>query len=177
MAAKSVDDGIDKIVAQYLDYWYSQDGGDLFSMGPEGVSYVWNSQGEYEWIYPDLVNNPDADFWTLMDRFKSHYIQTYLRDSAAYIMRPEVFECIEYWTTQLDDWRMPFAITHTPDEARELAQLESDIKTYRDEMTFRFITGQTPLSEYDAFVNQLKKLNIDRVIEIKQATLDRYLAR
>jgi len=177
MAAKAVDDGVDKIVAQYLDYWYSQDGGDLFSMGPEGVSYKWNSDGQYEWIYPDLVNNPDADFWTLMDRFKSHYIQTYLRDSSAYINRPEVQECIDKWASQLDDWRMPAAITQTPEEAQELAPLEADIKTYRDEMTVRFITGQTPLTEYSAFVDQMHKLNIDRCIELKQAALDRYLKR
>ena len=177
MASKSVEDGIDELVVAYLDYWYSQDGGDLFSMGPEGVSYVWNDQGTYDWIYPDLVDNPDADFWTIMDRFKSHYIQTFLRDSAAYDNRPEVWECIDYWTTQLDDWRMPHSITHTTEEARELADIEADINTYRNEMSFRFIMGQTPLSEYDAFVEQLKKLNIDRAIELKQAALDRYMTR
>ena len=177
MAAKSVDDNIDEIIAAYLDYWFSQDGGDLFSMGPEGVSYQWNDEGTYDWIYPDLVNTPDADFWTLMDRFKSHYIQTYLRDSAAYDNRPEVWECIDYWTTQLDDWRMPHSITHTTEEAKELADIESDINTYRDEMSFRFIMGQSPLHEYGAFVDQMKKLNIDRAIEIKQAALDRYMAR
>ena len=177
MASRSVDDGVDDIVVQYLDYWYSQDGGDLFSMGPEGVSFVWNKEGTYEWIYPDLVNNPDSDFWTIMDRFKSHYIQTFLRDSAAYDNRPEVWECIEYWTTQLDDWRMPFAITHTTEEAKELANIETDVNTYRNEMSFRFIMGQAPLSEFGAYMDQMKKLNVGRAVEIKQAALDRYLAR
>ena len=177
MAYGAVDNGNDEIIARYLDYWYSQDGGDLFSMGVEGLSYEWNDEGTYTWIYPDLVNNADADFWTIMDRFKSHYIQTFLRDSAAYDNRPEVQECIDYWTTQLDDWRMPYGITQTTEEARELAELEADIKTYRDEMSYRFIMGQSPLSEYGAFVDQMKKLNIDRVIELKQAALDRYFAR
>jgi putative aldouronate transport system substrate-binding protein len=41
----------------------------------------------------------------------------------------------------------------------------------------QFITGQKPMTEYDAFVEQLKSMNIDRCIEIQQAALDRYIAR
>jgi putative aldouronate transport system substrate-binding protein len=37
--------------------------------------------------------------------------------------------------------------------------------------------GDKPLSEYDAFVAQLKSMNIERCIEIQQGALDRYLAR
>jgi putative aldouronate transport system substrate-binding protein len=176
MTVKAVDDGVDEIVVKFIDYWYSQDGGDLCTRGPEGLSYKWNAEGTYDWIYPDLVNNPDSDFWTLYPRFKLHN-DPHLRDSTAYENEPEVEECINYWATQDASWVMPEGITPTPDEAKELADLEADINTYREEMTLKFITGQTPLSDFDSFVNQLKTLGIDRAVEIKQACLDRYFRR
>ncbi|MBN2626565.1 MAG: hypothetical protein JXA95_07860 [Spirochaetales bacterium] len=53
----------------------------------------------------------------------------------------------------------------------------AEIKTYREEMVFKFLTGQEPLSQFGAFQERLRKMGIDRVIEIKQAGLDRFNAR
>ncbi|AEE96483.1 extracellular solute-binding protein [Mahella australiensis] len=173
---KLVDDGIDEIAAQWKDYWYSQDGGDLCSYGPEGVSYKWNDQGEPEWIYPRLKEEKDADFWTLYPLFKLHN-WGYLRDSTSYEFEPEVFECIQLWDTQDSSWLIPDNISYTPEESTEFNNIMTEINTYRDEMTLKFIMGQVPLSEFDDFVNTIKGMNIDRAIEIEQAALDRYFAR
>lgn len=176
MTAQAVDDGVDEIICRYIDYWYSQDGGDLCSYGPEGVSYEWNDEGEVEWIYPDLVNNPDSDFWTLYPRWKLHE-GPYLRDSSAYKMEPEVWDCIALWGSQDASWVMPDNRTLTPDESQELATMITDIETYREEMTFKFITGQEPLSNFDSYVSQMEKMNLARVTEINQAVIDRYNSR
>ncbi|MBZ4666033.1 extracellular solute-binding protein [Mahella sp.] len=173
---KLVDDGIDEIAAQWKDYWYSQDGGDLCSYGPEGVSYKWNEKGEPEWIYPRLKEEKDADFWTLYPLFKLHN-WGYLRDSTSYEFEPEVYECIELWATQDSSWLMPDNISLTPEESTEFNTIMTEINTYRDEMTLKFIMGQVPLTEFDDFVNTIKGMNIDRAIEIQQAALDRYFAR
>lgn len=173
---KLVDDGIDEVAVQWKDYWYSQDGGDLCSYGPEGVSYKWNEQGEPEWIYPRLKEEKDADFWTLYPLFKLHN-WGYLRDSTSYEFEPEVFECIELWDTQDSSWLIPDNISYTPEESTEFNTIMTEINTYRDEMTLKFIMGQVPLSEFDDFVNTIKGMNIDRAIEIQQAALDRYFAR
>jgi putative aldouronate transport system substrate-binding protein len=173
---KLVDDGIDEVAVQWKDYWYSQDGGDLCSYGPEGVSYRWNEQGEPEWIYPRLKEEKDADFWTLYPLFKLHN-WGYLRDSTSYEFEPEVFECIELWDTQDSSWLIPDNISYTPEESTEFNTIMTEINTYRDEMTLKFIMGQVPLSEFDDFVNTIKGMNIDRAIEIQQAALDRYFAR
>jgi len=174
---RAVEDGVIEILLRYKDYWFSQDGGDLASYGPEGVSYRWTEDGVIEWIYPDLVNVPDADFWTLYPRFKVHAGPMYLRDSTAYDNADEVWECIETWASQDASWVMPDFISYKTDESKELAALEADINTYREEMTFRFIMGQTPISEFDGFVEQLNKLGVNRVIEIRQAALERYKNR
>ena len=174
VTTKAVDEGLIETICRYMDYLFSQDGGDLGSYGPEGVSYKWNDQGEAEWIYPDLVNNPDADFWTLYPRFKLHGEPPYLRDSTAYENPQEVWDSIKVWGSQDADWVMPDNISQTADEAKELANIEADINTYREEMAYKFITGQTPLSEFDAYVDQMRKMGVDRAVELKQAALDRY---
>ena len=69
------------------------------------------------------------------------------------------------------------AVTATPDEAEELAEMMSDIETYVEEMFVKFITGQEPLDNFGAFQDRLKQMGIERAIEIKQAGLARYNAR
>jgi putative aldouronate transport system substrate-binding protein len=168
-----LDDGLEEVAVKWQDYWYSQDGGDLLSYGPEGVSYQWNEEGEVEWIYPRLENDEGLDFWTLYPLFKLHE-GSYLRDSSSYEFEPEVFECIELWDSQDSSWLMPENISHTAEEDRELSSIMADINTLRDEMTLKFIMGQEPLDKFDDFVETIKGMNIDRAIEIKQAALDRY---
>ena len=91
-------------------------------------------------------------------------------------MQPEVWQCIAEWGADGDDWFMPM-IAETAEETEALNRIMTDINTYREEMTFKFITGQEPLENYDSFVEQIKAQGIEDAIQIKQDALDRYLAR
>jgi putative aldouronate transport system substrate-binding protein len=170
------DDGLDEIAVKWKDYWYSQDGGDLASYGPEGVSYKWNSDGKVEWIYPRLKNDEGLDFWTIFPLFKVHN-WGYLRDSTAYKFESEVFECIQLWDTQDSSGLIPDNISLTTAESKELNNIMTDINTYRDEMTLKFIMGQEPLSNFNNYVGKIKGMNIERAIEIQAAAVDRYYKR
>ena len=68
-------------------------------------------------------------------------------------------------------------VTATADESKELGNIMSQISTYRDEKVVAFITGAESLDHYDDFVAEIKNLGIDRAIEIKTASLERYRAR
>jgi len=175
MTTRAVDDGLDEIIAVWKDYWFSQDGGDLCSYGVEGESYVWNSQGTFDFIWPGL-DAADSDFWTLFPLFKLHN-WSYLRDSTSYENEQEVWDCIDLWSDHEVAWLMPDAISFTPEEAKELADIVVNVETYVEEMSFRFVVGTAPLSEYDDYVETIKSFGIDRAIEINQAALNRYLAR
>lgn len=176
VTTRAVDEGIIETVVKYKDYWYSQDGGDLLSYGPEGVSYEWNDEGEVDWIYPDLVDNAESDFWTLFPKFKVHNYG-YLRDSTAYEFEPEVYACIDEWAKTDASWVKPDNIAFTTDESKELSSIVVDVEAYVLESTFMFISGQKPISEFDSYVEQIKALNIERAVEIYQAALDRYYER
>ena len=175
-------DGITEQVLRWKDFWYSQTGGDLCSYGPEGVSYEWvdNGNGDetLKWIYEETgitSKGDDKDFWTVYPLFKLHN-WAYLRDSTAYEMQPEVWQCIAAWGEDGCDWNMPM-IAETAEETDELNRIMTDINTYREEMTYKFITGQESLDNFDAFVEQIKSQGIEDAIQIKQDALDRYLAR
>lgn len=176
VSVRALDEDIVETVVRWRDYHFSQDGGDLCAYGPEGISYRWLPNGEYEWIHPSLDNEEGLDFWTVYPLFKVHAWGS-LRNSASYENEPEVFECIELWDSQDSSWLIPDNVSHTAEESRELANIMTDINTYRDEMTLKFIVGQEPLSHFDSFVQTIKDLNIDRAIEIKTAALTRYYNR
>jgi putative aldouronate transport system substrate-binding protein len=68
-------------------------------------------------------------------------------------------------------------ITRTAEEGQQYTAIYNDIQTFAHETIPQFITGAKPLSEFDAFVEQIKSMNIDGAIAIQQAALDRYYAR
>jgi putative aldouronate transport system substrate-binding protein len=53
----------------------------------------------------------------------------------------------------------------------------SDIISYVDDMTVKFIMGNEPISGYDEFVSRIKTMGIDQIIKIQQKALDRYNKR
>ena len=48
---------------------------------------------------------------------------------------------------------------------------------YLDEFKLKFILGTEPLENFPEFVENIRNMNIERAIEIRQAEYDRYLAR
>ena len=147
-------------------------------MGQGRLPDAGDGREKLEWIYDDtgiISKGDDKDFWTVYPLFKLHN-WGYLRDSTAYEMQPEVWQCIDEWGKNGHDWFMPL-ITPTAEESADLARIMTDIETYRTEMTYKFITGQESLDNFDAFVEQIKSQGIDDAIEIQQAALDRYNAR
>ena len=82
----------------------------------------------------------------------------------------------DVWSSDGTEWVVP-AVTMNTEESSEFQSLYADIKTYVEESTVGMIMGTMPLDQFDAFVEQLKAMGIERVIEIEQTALDRYYAR
>ena len=60
---------------------------------------------------------------------------------------------------------------------QEYNSIMTDIQTYLDEFKLKFILGTEPLENFPEFVENIRNMNIERAIEIRQAEYDRYLAR
>ena len=93
------------------------------------------------------------------------------------ILLPELQDAINLWKqTDYGKYIMP-TVTHTSEEASEIAKIINNVNTYAEEMEAKFITGALPISEFDNYVKQIKAFGIERAIEIKQAAYDRYMSK
>jgi putative aldouronate transport system substrate-binding protein len=72
----------------------------------------------------------------------------------------------------------PEAFLSYNDEEREtIVDYYTDIKDYVSSMTAKFIVGEEDIQTgWDRYVSEIKKMNIDKVIAVKQAAYDRYKA-
>jgi hypothetical protein len=83
---------------------------------------------------------------------------------------------MDAWGGAGNDYMMPL-ISLTEDENEKLSVIMNNINAYVNEMQIKFITGKEPLSKFDNFVEQIKKMKIGDAIVLKQAALDRYKKR
>ena len=62
-------------------------------------------------------------------------------------------------------------------ENAEYNNVKSDIDTFLDEMTVKYITGEYSFDNYETdFVEALKGMNADRLVELYQDAYDNYAA-
>jgi putative aldouronate transport system substrate-binding protein len=67
------------------------------------------------------------------------------------------------------------SVSLTDEERATLTPIKADLDTYRSEMLDKFIMGIEPMSNWDAFVTRIQRMNLDTTVKIYQAALDRLL--
>lgn len=167
--------------ARLMDYNYGEEGHMLCNFGIEGVTY--NMVDGYPQYTDVILNNPDG--WTVKGALGAYTRAasggSYIQDSRASeqsMNMPELVEArYEVWPkTNARNHLLP-PITPNKDESKEFATIMNEITTYRDEMTIKFIMKQESLDTFDKYVENIKKLGIDRALEIQNAALKRYQNR
>lgn len=163
---------------EYMNWLYTDEGILVSNYGFEGEGFEYDENGKPQ--YTDAVlNNPDG-----MPAFVATFVYTSLvgtpyyntteRKIASFSTEAEK-ECIGVWTanntgTALYQGKMNL------EESEEYNALVSDVATHVSEQILRFVMGVRSLDEYDDFLDELDAMGIDRLIELKQAAYDRYLA-
>lgn len=169
-----------ELAARTLDWLYSEEGMMLVNYGVEGKSYEM-VDGEPQYT-DEVLNNPEG---LTVNQAISKYArpfntcysmlteEAYKKRMFSDVMRDafDVFHDTESYKTTMPP------LYPTAEEQKELSELTNALDTYCSEMLAKFITGVTPISEFDKYTEELKKLKVDRVIEIKQAAYDRFLKR
>lgn len=167
-----------EVAIELIDYVFASDeGSDYVMFGIEGKSYTVENG---EKVLTDYVmNNPDGmgtfDALRALGAWPNiPYIQTEEAYMALFEPFPRLLETAAACKPYIQFGFPP--ILPTPDESEELSAIMTDLNTYRDETIGSFILGQQPIDDvWPSFVNTLKDLGIDRVVEIRQAQYDRYM--
>lgn len=170
-------------IIKTFDYLYTDEGRLLKNFGIEGMTY---NMVDGKPVYSDLItHNPDG---LAISDAMAKYIQPnypgagqanlpeYIDQYYAEESQKEANVTFNKFSEASAKYSMP-PVTATADESKELGNIMSQISTYRDEKVVAFITGADSLDHFDDFVAEIKNLGIERAIEIKTASLERYQAR
>ncbi|HHX22102.1 MAG TPA: extracellular solute-binding protein [Clostridiales bacterium] len=169
-----------EVAVKFRDYFYGEQGIIDSNFGILGESYT---MVDGKPVYTDNVLKNDKGLTTT--QALSQYVLSSSND--AMVKTSDYFKQITLlldvqkesqpvWSACDTSLLVP-PITQTADEATEIAQIMSNVSTYRDEMLIKFIMGQKPMDEFDAFVAEIQRLGIAKVLEHKNAAYQRYLSR
>lgn len=96
-----------------------------------------------------------------------------IEDPAQQVLLIDSFK--DYYVRQVktcDDYPQ---VSYTTEEAEEKAIILTDITNYLKTMKAQFITGETDIETgWDAYLQQLNVMHLDRLMEIEQEAYDRY---
>ncbi|GLY24974.1 extracellular solute-binding protein [Micromonospora sp. NBRC 101691] len=164
---------------QFIDWlWYSDAGQEFARWGVEGTTYTKDAAGK-----PTLT--PDVNVVGLNPKATKHLQKDfgfYNGVFAAYggstdLMR-SFFSPEEQEFQKVMDARQPKAVAPPypfTDEEREQASLwETPLKDHVTQNTLKFILGQRPLTEWDAYVSELRAKNADQYIDLVNKAHDRF---
>ena len=189
-----------EVVARFLDYFFDEYGvgGDAALNGWAGVSFtpkevmgtgitmfdVEEQRGEMtSWEYRSSVACWYQCFATMWCKVNSNWmVYDYVEN------KDDLLDMWKYCSIgNSNNWRaycneedgLTFKTTfgpmpYTDTEATERATLYTDVKTYLDTMYVAFVTGEYDIDSYwDTYIETLKNMNVEHLIEIEQAAYDR----
>lgn len=165
---------------KFLNWGYTEAGNTLMNFGIEGKSFTMVDGNE---TYTDLItHNPDG---LTMQQALSQYALSWdggpFVQSPKYIEqywgRPQQQQALKAWTDNDAEYYAMPRIAVPSELSDEYSAIYSEVNTFVQEQTVAFITGERSLDEFDSYLDTLKQLNIDRMIEIYQIALDEFNAR
>ncbi|GAB3516705.1 ABC transporter substrate-binding protein [Phytohabitans suffuscus] len=165
---------------QFVDWLFYSDAGQEFARwGIEGTTFVKGASGK-----PELA--PDVNVIGLNPNAPKHLQKDFgfYNGIFAYGGKPELVQSFfspeeqEYQKVlnarATAPWVVPPPAPFTDEEREQATLWETTLRDYVDQQTLRFILGQRPLSEWDAYVTELKSKNMDQYMDLQQKAYDRY---
>ena len=175
-----------ELVCQWENYFWTTDGYYLANYGTEGESYHMDGDTPvFDWDQPLTVtgrNAPNAEMaqqlFTML-RFASFYVDN---DMLLATFPQAGLDAVALWTVDgsTDARNYPTAAkgSFTTNESLEIAEFESDMQTYAQETCMKFLDGSMALNDenWETYVQTVKSMGMDRLLEIYQTAYDEYNA-
>lgn len=163
---------------RWIDYFYGEDGSKLFFLGVEGQTYRKTSNGDYEFI-PELIKIPEGSNYDQVVGKYSPFagggnpvliLTKYFKGGETQPIPLKASQDLGKYTPK-EIWGQ---FSYTLEENDRLVSLENDITSYINQMIPQFIQGKAPLSQWDSYVEQVKKMGLDEYMKIYTAAYERY---
>lgn len=170
-----------ELALRWLDYAFSEEGYYYWNFGIEGDTYTMvdgvptytDKIMKHELgINEGIILNTGTSGWGLGIQALQLVRQK---------LKPATVEAGDVWfdgtNQKAVEWIYPTAVTMTPDETTESSVIYNAISSYIKEMSLKFLTGEESLDNFDDYLQSLKNMKMDRLLEVRQAAYDRFLAR
>src|SRR5690625_3726828 len=175
----AITDKNDNIAAtlRWMDYFYSEEGAELFFMGKEGETFELDENGNYNYK-SELVDSDGlslehklSPYFTYMDSGYPGIVYEQFYNGEASL--PSSVEAMEKLKHDMIDEVWP-RFTYTEDELDTLVNIEIDIHGTVDEMRMNFIVGRSSFDDWDEYLETLEEIGLGDYLEVKQSAYERY---
>ena len=151
-------DNVDNAI-KLINWMFTDEARYLLSWGIEGETFVFEN-GRRQFV-------GFADVTDLRARTGISTLGMYARfdyTSHMSLFGPELYHA--YAMSPLTDQVPPGSVSFTEAEIDILSTTGAAIQSHKEEMIARFIINERPLSEWDAFVAEMERLGVDRILEL-----------
>ncbi|GAA0178880.1 extracellular solute-binding protein [Clostridium sediminicola] len=165
---------------KWLDWHYSEEADTLYNWGIEGQAYNVTDGKKH---YTDLIlNNPDN---LSKEEAAAKYAggtmtQMPIKDNGDVFRElkslPQQIAASAIWSKGDTSKILPL-LYFSDDKTLENTNILAEVNTYVDEMFNKFIMGIEPIENYDKFVEQIKEMNIESVVENYQESYDKLMKK
>ncbi len=159
---------------QYFDFWFGEVGTKLMNFGIEGEDYTMQDGKP---VFTDAILHGDKSVLDALVE-KGGQIEIGFRQDFWYE---------EQWLPQMakDGMKLyeengylaePFPmLSHTPEEMKVIEEKWPAIETYIQECQQKWLLGaEDPGASFDTYIEKLKSMGMDEVLQVYQAAYDRY---
>lgn len=164
------------LALKYWDQYYTAEGSLLAGWGIEGETFANDANGKPQWT-DTIVSNPDYNFVSMRHALMSSVKPGVFERRASNVEAQSIANDEMYRTKGDNSYRISRNVTLTEEENDVYLSYMTDINNYVKEKCIMYILGRESLDGFDKMVEDVKAMNIGKVIEVYQTALDRYNAR
>jgi putative aldouronate transport system substrate-binding protein len=156
-----------KDIMKFMDFYYSEEGKNLLSWGKEGETYkVENGKKKFVENYVDVGDLRKKTGISTNGSFTWFDYDAHLSLSS-----PELQQV--YVDARKYDAKLKPELAYTESEMEIMATVGEAVNKHREENLSKFILGQRSLDEWSKYVDEAKKLGVDKVLEVNKASFER----
>lgn len=170
-----------ELAAKWLNFGYTQAGAYAYAFGVEGESFT--IENGYPTFTDFIMHNPDgASVKSMLDRYtrsataSGPFIKDY-RYLEQYAQLPQQKECLVVWSDQDGESHELPPLFFDKSEQSVVSEKTNAVKTYQEEMLYRFLNETESIDNFDSYIENMKKNGADDILAAYQSAYKRYLGR
>lgn len=175
----SCDEDKVEIALKWLDYFYSEEGFLYVNYGTEGESYTMVDGVP---TFTDLILKAPEGVSEALEKYTASQYTSLGVQATGHVRQkndPVSVAAVDTWLQNQESEKhfVPTGVTRTTAESDETSVIMTSLRTYIQEMSLKFVTGEESIDNFDKFLEELDRMGVQRLLEIQQGAYDRFLNR